>query len=282
MIYTINYADRSFEKVRKINTKTAYSEGKSDKVIEFSPSDIDENFKKKNSVIFSYSRGVGLWLWKPYIILKTLEKLNDGDYLFYCDAGTTFVNKIQHLVDCMEKENQTIMIFETPLLSRQFTKKETFLLMNYYDFNINQCAAGYLLMKKSIFAISFIKQWLNYMQDERIVSPKYFLSEIDEFVDFIAHREDQSVLSILVRKHNLPVFKDPSDYGKRPWQFAANDRIYSPKEYVNSDYPHILLSNRRENPRKYYLKEKIKTILNKLGIYTQEWYFKKHGVKKTG
>lgn len=279
MIYVINYADDKFEKNRRFSTKTAYSKGKADKVIEFSPNDIDDDFRERNKHIFAYERGAGLWIWKPYIILKTLEQINDGDYLFYCDAGAIFVNKIQHLFDCMEREKQSVMIFELPLLSRQFTKKESFILMEFDDFEINQCAASYLLMKKNIFTISFIKEWLYYMQDERIVSPKHFLSDVEEFPDFYAHREDQSVLTILTKKYNLPVFRDPSDFGDRPWQYASKDWSYVPKVYTNSNYPKILISNRKTNPYVYLIKERLKTILNKIGLYTKEYYFKKYNIK---
>lgn len=279
MIYVINYADEKFEYNRKYSTKTAYSKGLADKVIEFSPKDIDIDFKENNKQIFSYKRGAGLWIWKPYIILKAIEQLNEGDYLLYCDAGTIFVNSIQYLVDSLEKVNQSIMIFELPLLSRQFTKKETFILMDFHDFEINQCAAGYLLVKKDSFSISFLNEWLHFMQDERIVSPKYFLPNVTEFIDFFSHREDQSILSILTKKHNLKVFRDPSDFGVRPWQYASKNWSYVPKVYTNSFYPKILISNRSSDPNIYLIKEKIKTILNKVGLYTKESYFKKYNIK---
>ena len=115
MIYVVNYADASFSRNRKYSTLTAYKKGKADKVIEYTPDDIDRDFKKKHANIFSYKRGAGLWLWKPYIISKALKKIDEGDYLFYCDAGTVFVNKIQLLIDVMEKQKHTIMLFELPL-----------------------------------------------------------------------------------------------------------------------------------------------------------------------
>ena len=97
MIYAVNFADESFQIQRAFNTKTAYSKGQVAKVFEFSPSDIEDSFLEKNKNIFSYERGHGLWIWKPYFILKALQEINEGDYLFYCDAGTFFVNKVQFL-----------------------------------------------------------------------------------------------------------------------------------------------------------------------------------------
>lgn len=275
MIYSINYADEKFEKIRLYNTKTAYSKGKVDKVIEYSPSDIDKDFISNNSSIFSYKRGADLWLWKPYIILKTLELLKEGDYLFYADAGSIFVNRVQLLIDVMERDKQSIMVFELPLLERQFTKKETFKLMEYDNYSENQVLASFILMKKNSNSINFVNEWLKYMQNEKILSPDHFCKDIIEFEDFYSHREDQSVLSILARINKLPVYRDPSDYGDRPWQYYSKNWEYNPKTYNNSPFPKIIISNRKVNPIKYLIKEKLKTFLCSVGIYTEKYYISK-------
>ena len=38
------------------------------------------------------NRGYFWYMWKPYIIYKTLKSLNEGDVLFYCDSGMTIIN----------------------------------------------------------------------------------------------------------------------------------------------------------------------------------------------
>jgi hypothetical protein len=37
--------------------------------------------------ILKNKRGLGYWLWKSYLIKKTLEKMNENDVLLYCDVG---------------------------------------------------------------------------------------------------------------------------------------------------------------------------------------------------
>ena len=34
----------------------------------------------------------GFWLWKPFIIKKTMENMNDGDVLLYLDCGCELDN----------------------------------------------------------------------------------------------------------------------------------------------------------------------------------------------
>lgn len=278
MIYCINYADEKFRQQQKYNTRTAYAKGKADKVIEYSPIDIDDVFKTKNKTIFANSRGDGLWLWKPYIINKTLQIIEDNDYLFYCDAGSVYIDKIQYLIDCMEEQKLSVMLFELPLLARQFTKKEAFFLMEYKNYDQNQILAGYILLKKCDYSKKIISEWLEACTEEKILSPNKFLQEIEEFDDFVAHREDQSVLNIIARKNNLPVFRDPSDKGARPWEYASKNWSYVPKIYQNSNYPTIILGNRKENPILYKYKVRIKNILNKIGFYTQNRHFKRYGI----
>ena len=55
----------------------------------------DEEFKSalKNTTFknnYNIKKGCGLWLWKPYIIYKQLQKLNNGDFLVYSDPWGSF------------------------------------------------------------------------------------------------------------------------------------------------------------------------------------------------
>ncbi|MFV0418662.1 MAG: hypothetical protein ACK5KT_08040 [Dysgonomonas sp.] len=288
MIVAINYADSKFEKQRRYNTKTAYSKGKVDKVIEYSPNDIDESFKEMNNHILSYPRGAGLWLWKPYFILKTLSKLEYGDYLFYCDSGAYYVNDVRFLIQALKRSKQSIMGFEIPTLERQFTKKESFTLMDYSKYDNNQLLGGYVLLKKEDFSIRFVEEWLKYATNEKIISPNYFIPEIEEFEDFRSHREDQSIFSILYHKHNLAPFRDPSQFGDRPWEYIyipafsawSSPWVYNPLQYTNSDYPKIVVSCRTSNPYRYKIKETLKTFLSVIGLYNERIYIKYHNAQK--
>ena len=65
--------------------------------------------------IFAEKKGAGYWLWKPYIINKTLGMVNDGDYILYSDSGSAFVNSIKHLVREMDRANTDVMVFSLKL-----------------------------------------------------------------------------------------------------------------------------------------------------------------------
>lgn len=59
--------------------------------ITFKRGDIEKDFVEKNQHILQIKRLNGAALWKPYIISKTLEQLEEGDLLFYMDCNYCFL-----------------------------------------------------------------------------------------------------------------------------------------------------------------------------------------------
>lgn len=240
MIIAINYADNSFAKAQKLNLKTAKQWG-ADKTIAYTPKDIDREFFEKNKEIFAIKKGNGLYLWKPYFINKAYRELEEGDYLIYTDAGSIYVNNIQYLIDCMEKENTDIMVFslENEMLERKYTKRDAFILMDcdrpeFTD--TPQSIGGYVVLKKSDFVQNFIEEDLKYAQDKRIITEQENTQGLTNYPDFIAHRHDQSVWSLMIKKYGLKRFRDPSQFG------IINN--YEPEVEARSVFPQIIDSHR--------------------------------------
>lgn len=270
-----------YETIRKANTFTAKHIGGADVVLPYTAKDVDEEYKEAHKDIFAYKCGAGLWLWKPYLVHKTLITLKDGDWLCYSDANSTFIRPLRHLIECAEKNDQDIFITEQPLLSRQFTKRECYTTLGLEDHDENQASAIIMLFRKSAKSVEFVEQWLRLCEREELLSPNKFHPEVEEWPDFEAHREDQSLLTLLRNKWQLPSFREPTDYGEMPFMYASGERAYNPKSYSNSPYPTILLCNRQKNPIMYFTKYVFKHILFKLGIhYTEERELAKRGAKR--
>lgn len=282
MIVAINYADEKFKTAQSYNTQSAYKIGKVDKVIEYSPKDLDKNFYKDNIEILEKKRGGGYWLWKPYIILNAMKEMNEGDYLFYCDSGAMYINKVQLLVDYLEKSKQSIMPFELPLIEKQWTQKTTFKLLkcnsNRYK-DTNQILATYMLIKVNKESVKFIQEYLKYCRNKDILIDNELDENEDEDYQFIAHRHDQSIFSLLCKKYNYKTFRDPSQYGIRPWEYLANNRLYRENKHIDCKYPQIIVSFRKENPKKYRKKDKIKYLLTKFKILNRKQFIKRNKIK---
>jgi len=267
MLVVINYSNSRFRKQQKVNTLSARYLAGIKNVIEYSPDDIDADFKKKHQHIFNQTRGGGYWIWKPYIILKTLEKLNDGDYLFYCDSGAVFLKSPKSLIKEFEKLQQPILGFEIPLIEKQWSKKDTVIILDankYHFLESQQICAGYIFIKKNERAIKFFNEFLKYATDERVVTdiPNQLGSPNDP--SFISHRNDQSLFSLLFKKYGFTPLPDPSDFGFFPEAYCQKDEYLFTNRLQINPYSGIILSNRTTNPLIYTMKYVIKRLIKSL------------------
>lgn len=217
--YLINYADLSHELAQKNNSMSGSTICGFDVVIEYNRGSIDPEFLERNQNIFSSPRGAGYWIWKSYIINKTLESMRDDDVLFYSDSGIIFINNIDPLIKELDKSKNGILLFELEdyHTNKKWTKRDAF----YYTecdseeyINSTQILASYIILKKNNFTSSFIKEWLDFSQDHRIITDSSNECGLPNYDEFIDHRHDQSILSILGRKYKIDTLPDISQYGE--------------------------------------------------------------------
>lgn len=240
MIIAVNYADKSFQRAQKLNSKTAKQWG-AGKVIEYGPKDIDKTFRRRNHEILAAPRGGGYYLWKPYIYRKAYDVLREGDYLIYTDSGAVYINKIQYLIDCMEQEKVPVMIFslEQERIEKGNTKRDAFVLTGCDETQYTdtpQSIGGYFVCKKAPEVKAFLDEVLQYAQDIRIISDKPNVMGLPNYKEFTDHRHDQSVISLMSKKYGFKRFRDPSQFGQM--------NHYEPEVEHRSTYPQIVDSHR--------------------------------------
>lgn len=254
MLLCINFATgkgegRDFLPWQKLQTQTAYLFG-ADKVREYSMKDIHQAggvFYEKNKFILDQKRGAGYWLWKPYIIKDALSTVDDGDYVFYVDSGAFYINDIKPLIDAMEAAKTDIL----PVLGgasefwfeKNWTKRDAFILMDCDEekyYNSPQRIATFIFLKKSANSIAFVDEWLEYMQDPRIVTDMPNQLGKENYEGFKENRHDQTVLSLLTKKHDIKPFRSPSI----PYSSSSKDYL------KRSSYPQIVYHHRRSMPNR--------------------------------
>lgn len=242
MIVAINYANETFARAQTLNTWSLYHKGKADLVIEYGPKDLDPKFCEENREILKEKRGSGYWLWKPYLILKTLkENVPEGGYLFYCDSGAVMLQPIQLLIDAMEQAQETVMCFSIGTIEKHWTKRDAFILMDCDEPQYTetpQRAATYVLIKKCEHSQRLVEDWLNYAKDPRILTNLPNEMGLPNYDGFRENRHDQTVWSLLTKKHGIPAFCDPSQFGQ--------DRSMFPNDVQQrSTYPVVVNSHRQ-------------------------------------
>ncbi|MEI0562421.1 hypothetical protein [Brachyspira pulli] len=168
----------------------------------------DEKFERLLRSKLVPSRGFGYWCWKPFIVLKTLESMNDDDILFYIDMGC-HLNKegidrfYEYLDIVIENLN---LCFELGNVEKVWTKSDLF---NYFNVLNNsditdshQIAATSFFLLRNDVNIEFVKKWLQvYYDDFSLVDNTP--SKIQNFEMFSEHRHDQSIFSILSKLYHF-------------------------------------------------------------------------------
>lgn len=172
--------------------------------------------------VSQYRRGVGFWFWKPFIILKTLESVNEGDLVFYADSGTDIIEDITPLFDLCIK-NKGILLFENRSGHPQgqiwqnymWTKKDAFVLMDCDSEKYHygpQVDAAYQVYQKTPETMKFVSEYLKYCTDPRIVTDEPSVLGTD-FPQKIDNRHDQSVVSLMSIKYGVKTYPEPSEAG---------------------------------------------------------------------
>jgi len=246
----VNFATHPFLKAQQFNRKTAIQVGNFNKVFCANPAQIDAEFKANNQTILKQVRGAGYWLWKPYFILQALKQLAHDDLLMYTDSASHFIHSAAPLLALPKRFGQDIIPFELELLESRWTKRDAFVYMDADQRGFEksrQFLASFIVIRKSVFSIQFIEQYLHYCTNPNILTDLDNICKLPNYPDFASHRHDQSIFSLLCKKYGLQGFRDPSQWG--------NSRI---AEYSNSDYPQILEHTRQKSPKQAELNYKIK------------------------
>ncbi len=202
-------------------------------------------YYKRHRNILEQPRGAGYWLWKPYVILKTLEQAKQGDTILYLDSDFTVTSSLTPLFDLASDEQPIVITGNHGNLNRSWTKRDCFVLMGcdsskYYE--AEQVNGSPVLLRNCETSRAFVAEWLSWCEDERILTDipnTCGMPDIDGFKD---HRHDQSVLSLLAVKHGLPIFRNPSPHGNRfklpefrtPGELLKGS--YADKPFANSPY----------------------------------------------
>jgi len=223
----ISFANGKFIESQKVLESKSYQMG-ADIVINYGNHSLDKEFVKQNYDILKNAKGSGFWLWKPYLILKTLLESDDGDIILYSDSGMYPIENLKYLFN-LTKENDICLFQVHNQINKVWTKYDCFDIMDctsekYY--NSQQVCGAPQVYKKTDKSIKFVQEWLYFCKNINAITD--IQSQKQNFKEFKEHRHDQSILTNLAIKNDISIYRDPSQYG--------NDFI---NEYKNSKYPQI-------------------------------------------
>lgn len=185
---------------------------------------LDEEFYQKHKEFISQNmRGGGYWVWKPYIILESLKKIKEGDILLYCDAGCSLnkegEKRFMEYIDITNKYDILCMYLEDIHTEKKWNKMDTIMAVTGDSndekiLDTPQCISTLLFLKKSDKTVKLIEEWQNYCNNYHLIDDTASILPND--ITFREHRHDQSVLSLLIKKHGYKSIRDET-YWEPNW-----------------------------------------------------------------
>ena len=152
-----------------------------------------------------HPKGLGYWIWKPYTVLRFLQEHPEVDRVIYLDAGcdvsgnSTFAAVEELWAGVAGKSGLVFKMSDIP--EWKFTKKSLASEISATEtmMNDSQITASVFCLKRE-FALEICNQWLSVMKNAEYA---HLTDEIsDEAEGFVAHRHDQSMLSLIVKKYH--------------------------------------------------------------------------------
>ena len=183
-----------------------------DEVNVFNLSDVDSEYIKQNQSLFDDNR-IFPWAAKAYLMYKGLQDCDDGDVIFWIDSDVIDLKEdgVENLFNLANNSEKGIVGFHSDWwLERLFTKSDLYRHFNITDssyWDTNQAYGGIFLVKKNEYTIKFFQQLFDTWSIIRLMD--YSPSRGQESVHFIKHQNDQSILSLLYKIHNIKTFPLP-------------------------------------------------------------------------
>lgn len=177
----------------------------------FSISDLSGSDFYKENDIFKFKKYYGFFLWKPFLIDTVLDS-TPCDTVLYCDSNLRFtdINKFLKIYNEWFAKGNHIFIAKYPhYINKDWTKRDCFVLMDADEpryWEAKQVWSVIIGFDNSDFSKMFVKEWLEYNRDKRIASDEENVCGLPNLDGYNAHRWDQSILSIMVEKYNLPCY----------------------------------------------------------------------------
>ncbi len=230
-VYLMSYADGDEIYFRNQNALNESSINKGiDFVFSYRSEHLDPAFVAKNADILAQKKGVGYWLWKPWLILQTLNNMPEDAILIYSDVNYVFIRPVLDLINLMQSTD--ILILQHPSFTReQESQRATLDGMGCTSKECRQGLnelSGFLILKNTPTSRAFIKEWLAACEVK-----EYLLDNVQdgkpEYSCLVEHKPDQAILGILAFKHREKI-------KLLTYRFARENYILNTYRKAGSDY----------------------------------------------
>lgn len=209
------YGDGTFVRAREQLTSDAKVLGVFDDIEVWDRNRLIETdeYKTLDSEIKRHSRSMYFW-WKPFIIRKALERIEDGGYVFYSDSGRydggfRLGEGVRSLVNSYRMTGFAGVSVPQFGPNKKWIRREC---VEHFDCNKNtleapQIQATFSMWVKNRATMTAIKEWEMCCRNIKLVAEPKESEKDTQYDDFQVHRHDQSILTLIAIKHELQYLK---------------------------------------------------------------------------
>jgi len=166
--------------------------------------------------VWDMERGGGYWIWKPYIINKTLHKLRNGNVLVYADSGCICnrrgLKRLGEYIRAIDESRYGVLSFQAPQwLESTYTTRQIFEAFNLSTTNEHATSGQYhstiLIFVNNHHARDVVAKWLEFIRAHpSLITDAH--NKDGQIKSFSENRHDQSVFSLIRKLRGSVVRRD--------------------------------------------------------------------------
>ena len=208
---------------------------------------VDNFFKIKQKRLYGYA------CWKAFVIKKFLDQTPEDSILQYSDIGCHLnpkgKNRLQEYVKLCDKNGILTFQYKNPNFKNfnnfkfqeyyeyQYTKADVWKYLKISDsseiLKTKQIWSGTIFFKNNKFAREILDKWNSLLNINKLIDDSVSTSKNHK--DFIEHRHDQSLFSLICKKRNVySLSASECEWAEvnnsRTWDHAINFPIHAKRD----------------------------------------------------
>ena len=233
-VHLISFAAGPFEPRKEAFTQQASTLDLFETINVFNSNNLESSFRERHlNFMQNNPRGYGYWIWKPQIVLQTLQSAHKDDIVCYMDVGFSLNpaarDRFKDYIQLTLESNFRMLSFFNTHTEYKWTKADLAKKLSVHNslevMGTSQLAAGFFLSCPTESNINLVRQWRDIAVESNYHYSNDAPSSAPEHPKFKEHRHDASIFSLLRKiRGTSTTFYEVQSYSN----YFENDKMSFP------------------------------------------------------